>query len=121
MRTHHCGRLLPTILVASLTLGGCDWFEEKILERGPGERLYNKHCASCHGMDGRGNTVRGMGNPLNDLLDEPKYGAEPETMENLVRQGVFAEMPSYPELNDLQVRQIIDHVLKLRGDSRRSG
>ena len=39
----------------------------------------------------------------------------------VVRDGVFAEMPAHPELTPLEVRQIVDHVLKLQGTSRRPG
>jgi hypothetical protein len=31
---------------------------------------------------------------------------------------VFGEMPAHDELTDEQVRQIVDHILKLRGENR---
>ena len=122
-------RRIPTVslaysalLAAALALAACDAIEDKLVRREPGERLYRRLCSDCHGLDGRGNTALGMGKDYADLVDDiSKYGAEAGTMENLVRDGVFAEMPAHPELTSQEVRQIVDHVLKLRGQSRGPG
>ncbi len=99
---------------------GCEAIESSLLRRPPGERLYRKLCADCHGIDGSGNTPLGMANPLNDLIDGNwKHGNDPGTMEVIVRDGVIGSMPAHPELSDLEVRQVVDHVLKLGGRSRR--
>ena len=122
-------RRIPTVslaysalLAAALALAACDAIEDKLVRREPGERLYRRLCSDCHGLDGRGNTALGMGKDYANLVDDiSKYGTESGTMENLVRDGVFAEMPAHPELTSQEVRQIVDHVLKLRGESRRPG
>jgi mono/diheme cytochrome c family protein len=36
---------------------------------GPGQRLYNAKCASCHGKDGRGQTEMGRKTQVKDLTD----------------------------------------------------
>ena len=108
------------LLIAALALAACDAIEDKLTNREPGERMYRRLCADCHGLDGRGNTALSMGKDFANLIDGvSKYGVEPGSMENLVRDGVFAEMPAHPELTPLQVRQIVDHVLKRQGTSRR--
>ena len=112
-------RLLSLAALAGAALG-CEAMENSLLRRPPGERLYRKHCADCHGIDGSGNTPLGMANPLNDLVDETwRYGSDPGSIEGIVRNGVLGSMPAHPELSDLEVRQVVDHVLKLGGRSRR--
>ena len=111
--------LYTASLVGTMGLVACDSLEDLLVKRPPGEKLYRKLCADCHGLDGAGNTPRGMGNPNNDLTDGAwKYGSDPGSWETIVRQGVFGEMPAHDELTDDQVRQIVDHILKLRGENR---
>jgi cytochrome c oxidase cbb3-type subunit 3 len=112
-------RLAYAAFAAALLVTACDSVEDYFVKRPPGEKLYRKLCADCHGLDGAGNTPRGMGNPNNDLTDGAwKYGGDAGSMESIIRQGVFGEMPAHDELTDEQVRQIVDHVLKLRGETR---
>jgi mono/diheme cytochrome c family protein len=112
-------RLLYAAIAGALVFTACDSVEDFIVKRPPGERMYRKLCADCHGIDGAGNTPRGMGNPNNDLTDAAwKYGGDAGSIEAIIRTGVFGEMPAHDELTDEQVRQIVDHVLKLRGESR---
>ncbi|HVT19033.1 MAG TPA: c-type cytochrome [Thermoanaerobaculia bacterium] len=86
-----------------------------------GESLYREHCADCHGVDGAGNTVKGMGSPFADLLDNNwKYGGDDGSMGNIIREGVFGSMPAYKEkLTDQQIRAIIGHIRVLRGEKTR--
>jgi mono/diheme cytochrome c family protein len=41
---------------------------------GPGQRLYNAKCSSCHGKDGKGDTEMGRKTLVKDLTD-PKVQA----------------------------------------------
>ena len=112
-------RLVFAVLAGAVVLTACDSVEDIFVKRAPGEKLYRKLCADCHGLDGAGNTPRGMGNPNNDLTDPFwKYGGDAGSIENIIRTGVFGEMPAHDELTDEQVRQVVDYVLKLRGESR---
>jgi len=112
-------RLVFAVLAGAVVLTACDSVEDIFVKRTPGEKLYRKLCADCHGLDGAGNTPRGMGNPNNDLIDGNwKYGGDAGSIENIIRTGVFAEMPAHEELTDAEVRQVVDYVLKLRGESR---
>jgi cytochrome c oxidase cbb3-type subunit III len=121
-RTPAVALVYTALLAAALALAACDAIEDKIVRREPGERLYRRLCSDCHGLDGRGNTALSMGKDYANIIDDiAKYGIDTGTMENLVRDGIFAEMPAHPELTSQEVRQIVDHVLKLRGTSRRPG
>jgi len=111
-------RLSAPVLVL-LAGARCDFVQDKVLHRTPGEKLFTHLCADCHGENGRGNTPRAIGNPNADLMDDSwKYGGDPGSIERIIRQGVFGEMPAHPELKDEEVHQIVDHLLKLRRESR---
>lgn len=113
------GLAVAAVGAALLALSACAAVEDIFVQRSPGEKLYRKLCSDCHGLDGAGNTVQGMGNPNNDLTDPFwKYGGDPGSMEAVVRDGVFAQMPAHPELSGEQIKSIVDHVLKLRGETR---
>ncbi len=109
-------RLTAPLLV--LVAGSrCDLIEDKILRRTPGEKLYSRLCANCHGENGRGNTPRAIGNPNADLMDDLwKYGDDRGSIQRIITQGVFGEMPAHPELKGAEVDQIIDHLHKLRAN-----
>lgn len=106
------------LLLASLTLGACS---DLFPHRSAGEKLYRKHCAECHGVDGSGNTPRFMGNGWADLRDSNwKLGGDPSSVANTIRTGVFGQMPGYAQqLSDAEIRQIVDHVRVLRGEKAR--
>lgn len=106
-------------MLSALALLACDELDDRVFHRTPGEKLYRKLCADCHGIDGRGNTPKGIGNAFCDLTDNSwKTSGDTGTMALVIRQGEFGEMPAHPELTDQQVKQIVDHILKLRGESR---
>jgi cytochrome c oxidase cbb3-type subunit 3 len=100
-------------------LGGCD---QLFPHRSEGEKLYREHCADCHGLDGRGNTVREMGQPYADLTDDDwKFGGDDDSIANAIREGSFGLMPSYREtLNDMQVQALVAYlkVLRLRASGK---
>jgi cytochrome c oxidase cbb3-type subunit 3 len=108
-------RRLPLALLAAALplLAGC-------VERSLGETLYRQHCAACHGLDGSGNTPRYMGNNWANLLDGSwKSGAGDEfSIQAVVREGVFGQMPANDSLTDDEVQAIVDWVFYLRGESR---
>jgi len=109
-------RLLP-LLVAAALVAGCD---QLLPRRTPGEKLYRKLCAECHGLDARGNTPRFMGNPWADLRDDHwrHGGGDPGAIRAVIVEGVFGSMPAHPELTHQQLRELIDYLLTLRGETR---
>ena len=92
--------------------GGC-------LNRSPGETLWRKHCADCHGIDGAGNTPRYMGNPWANVIDGSwKSGGDQYTIETTIREGVFGQMPGNTQLTAEEMTQIVDYLYYLRGETR---
>ena len=103
--------LLATLAVA---VSGCQFFEPK----DPGERIYRRQCASCHGVDGRGNTARYMGNEWADPTDNSRrQHGDDGSSETVSREGVFGKMPARNELTREEMRALLDYLRKLRGEA----
>ena len=94
-------------------LGGCS---KLFPHRAPGEQLYVDHCADCHGLDGRGNTAREMGQPYADLTDDVwKFGGDDTSIANAIREGSFGLMPGFQQqLNDQQIQELVAYLRVLR-------
>jgi cbb3-type cytochrome c oxidase subunit III len=105
--------LLGLLAGALALLGGCD---QLFPHRSPGERLYLDNCADCHGVDGRGNTVREMGQPYADLTDDVwKFGGDDTSVANAIREGSFGLMPAFQEkLSDQQIQALVSYLKVLR-------
>jgi mono/diheme cytochrome c family protein len=85
----------------------------------PGEKLWRKHCADCHGLDGAGNTPLFMANPWADLTDDRwrAFGGDRSGLEATIREGVFGEMPAFDQLTTAEMRALLDHLAVLRGET----
>jgi len=70
-----------------------------------GARLYERHCAACHGLDGQG----GVGIPL--ALPSFQAAVSDDFLFTTIRHGRPGRvMPSFKTLSDAQVRAIIVHL-----------
>jgi mono/diheme cytochrome c family protein len=86
--------------------------------RSEGEKLWRKHCADCHGLDGAGNTPRYMGTPGADLRDDAwRFGSDRSSVETVVREGIFGQMPAFDQLTNAEMRAMLDYFYQLRGES----
>lgn len=99
--------------LAGVLLGGCS---KLFPHRAPGEQLYVDHCADCHGLDGRGNTAREMGQPYADLTDDVwRFGGDDTSIANAIREGSFELMPGFQQqLNDQQIQELVTYLRVLR-------
>ena len=99
--------------LAGVLLGGCG---KLFPHRAPGEQLYVDHCADCHGLDGRGNTAREMGQAYADLTDDVwKFGGDDTSIANAIREGSFGLMPGFQQqLNDQQIQELVAYLRVLR-------
>ncbi|MES2869083.1 MAG: cytochrome c [Pseudomonadota bacterium] len=91
-----------------------------------GAELYSGYCASCHQPNGQGsanqaypslfhNTATGLPNPAN-LIAAILYGVERQEGANHVLMPRFDEMSYVAQLNDQQVADISNYVLKTFGN-----
>ena len=70
-----------------------------------GAALFSKHCASCHGHNGKG----GMGVPL--ALDSFQSSVSDDYLTKTIRFGRPGRvMPGFNHLSDAQIKAIVKHV-----------
>lgn len=107
--------LFALAVTAAVVLAGCD--DLPLLKRSQGEKVWRKHCATCHGIQGTGETPGFMGEQYASLVDDNwRAGGNDGAMESVIRQGVFGKMPGFPQLTPEEVRAVIDHIHALRGE-----
>lgn len=80
------------------------------------EANWNKHCASCHGKDGSGETRMGKKAGAKDYRD-PKVQAEikPEEAFKKVKEGLKEEgkekmKPFADKLSDEEIKALVEHI-----------
>lgn len=72
-----------------------------------GKRIFERHCALCHGMDGKGG--RGPGLNRAQLLHAPDDTA----LKSLVAEGIAPEMPGAWFLSEEEVTKVAAYVRSL--------
>lgn len=106
-----CGRLALACAALLPLLAGC------FPGGSPEERLYRRHCASCHGVDGGGG-VRYQANEGANLLDDTwKYGSDRSELEYSLLNEEIAEHTQWG-FTSQERQQLVNQVLALRGESR---
>lgn len=74
-----------------------------------GEKLFRRHCAECHGLDGRGR------DKAPDLHSAVVQSASAGTLYWFLRNGNLKEgMPSWSRLPDQQRWQLVTYIQTLR-------
>ena len=104
-------RLAAVLWILLPLLAGC------LPRRSAGERLYRRHCGSCHGVDGGGGVMY-QADEGADLLDETwKYGSDPSEIENSLLNEEVRKHTTWDFTNQ-ERQQLVDHILALRGERR---
>lgn len=108
----------PVLFAALLSFGTILAACHELRSRSPEERLWRKFCADCHGLDGRGNTPKYMGNPAADLTDDywKSFSGDRYGWEQAIREGIPGQMPPNDQLSDEEVRLILRYLAELRGE-----
>lgn len=96
------------LLLALLSVGllGCQESSTATASAGPnGARLFQTHCAACHGDNGNG----GVGVPL--TLPDFQYGVDDRFLRMTIRHGRPGRvMPAFTELSDAEVEALVKHI-----------
>ncbi|HSN71166.1 MAG TPA: cytochrome-c oxidase, cbb3-type subunit III, partial [Steroidobacteraceae bacterium] len=80
-----------------------------------GKTQFDVLCASCHGVDGKGNNLLGAPNLTDDTW---LYGSSPEAIRETIVQGRNNQMPAHLDLlGETRVRLLAAYVLKLSGEA----
>lgn len=80
------------------------------------QALWNQHCVSCHGKDGKGQTKAGRKAGVKDQTD-PQYqaGLTDEKMFTAIKQGLKEDgkekmKPFADKLKDEEIKALVAHV-----------
>ena len=88
-----------------------------------GKKLYARHCASCHGPNGKGDGGMALsGGTPSDLTDETwDYGSTDGEIFVAIKEGVSADMLAYKEkLNDKQLWQVVTFLRSIGAKAKES-
>jgi len=78
-----------------------------------GKTIYKRHCASCHGPNGKGDGGMALsGGTPSDLTDDTwDYGSTDGEIFVAIRDGVSSDMLAYKEkLNEKQIWQVVNFI-----------
>jgi cbb3-type cytochrome c oxidase subunit III len=81
-----------------------------------GKKLYQRHCAPCHGKSAKGDGGMSLsGGTPSDLTDETwDYGSTDGEIFVSIRDGVSADMLAYKDkLNEKQIWQVVHYLRSL--------
>ncbi len=86
-----------------------DLQEEELVMRTAGG-VFDRHCAACHGTDGRGQAML-----FPDLMDDKwQWGGNPAQIEHSIRAGRQAVMPAWGmALGDAGLKYVISYIRSL--------
>jgi mono/diheme cytochrome c family protein len=78
--------------------------------------LYARHCASCHGGDGRSRTAKGRQTHARNIADAGwQNDVSDERIFNSINNGRGAKMPKFEhKLSESQIDQLVTYVRQLK-------
>lgn len=97
--------------------------ESTMLGEKDGAALFARHCAVCHGAQGRGDGILSKAwlRPPANLVDGPFIWSRPgedqrDRMARVIKYGMIGtDMPGHEALNDEQIVALVAELLRLRG------
>jgi mono/diheme cytochrome c family protein len=106
------GRLAATLGILLPLLAGCQ------PGGSAGERLYRRHCDTCHGVDGGGGILYLADEGANLLDDAWRYGGDRTSIEFTLLEERVPKHPTW-DLTNQEIQQLVDHILvDIRGERR---
>jgi len=84
------------------------------------KEVWEKDCAKCHGVDGKGDTKMGKKLDIKDLTDAKVQAAKDEEFAKAIKEGVKEKdtdkvrMKAFSDLNDSDVKALVAYVRGLK-------
>jgi len=91
------------------------WFvpPRSVAQTGPGEDIYRAKCASCHGLDGAGQTAMGRALKIRDLRSEDVQKQTDADLIRILAKGKN-KMPAFDgKLKKEQIEQLVVYLREL--------
>lgn len=116
----HPRSFFPIGRLSVLTLLACATFTSSQLTAADVAENWSKHCASCHGKDGKGQTKAGKISGAKDMTD-PAYQAAlkddkmfTSVKNGMKEKGVDVMKPFANKLTDDEIKALLAHVRSLK-------
>jgi glucose/arabinose dehydrogenase len=92
----------PALLLLAVVLAVPAWAQNPPAVRRDAGRLYQQHCAACHGRNLQGGLAPSM------LDDQWTHGSTDEDLARIIREGVPDAMQGFSEeLNEAEIRSLV--------------
>ena len=115
MRTWSLAFLISSILLACFVVSA----NQRSRKSQTAPQLYRRHCASCHGTNGRAQTSKGKFSHARDLTDDKWHDdVTDERIFNSIMNGrnVRGNMPAFSDkLNEKEADSLVSFVRKFKG------
>ena len=104
---------IKSILILSLLLAG------SVASQADTAENWKKHCAKCHGPDGRGDTKMGKKAGVKDMTTaeyqtELKDDKAVTSIKQGIKEGKQEKMKPNPALSDAEVKDLIAHIRQFK-------
>jgi cytochrome c oxidase cbb3-type subunit 3 len=115
MRTSSLAFLVVTVLLACFAVSA----NQRNKNARTASALFGRHCASCHGTDGRAKTSKGKFSHARNLTETQwQSDVTDERIFNSIMNGrnVRGNMPAFSDkLNEKEVESLVSFVRKFKG------
>jgi cytochrome c553 len=87
---------------------------------GDAKETWEKDCAKCHGVDGKGDTKMGKKLEIKDLTDAKVQASKDEELAKAIKDGVKEKdsdkvrMKAFSDLSDSDVKALVAYVRGLK-------
>ena len=104
------------LVLVTVPAGRAEYSESWSAPAKSSAELYAKHCASCHGKDGRAKTFKAKFNHARDLTDSTwQSDVSDERIFNSITNGRGKKMPAYgKKLSQTEIEGLISFVRAFR-------
>ncbi|HEV2208693.1 MAG TPA: c-type cytochrome [Verrucomicrobiae bacterium] len=85
---------------------------------GDAKETFEKDCAKCHGVDGKGDTKMGKKLEIKDLTDAKIQGTKDADLAKAIKEGIKdgdkVRMKAFADLSDDEVKALVAYVHNLK-------
>lgn len=114
-RNNSESKLMKKLVVIGLALAAAGALSA---HAGDAKETFEKDCAKCHGVDGKGDTKMGKKLEIKDLTDAKIQGTKDADLAKAIKEGIKdgdkVRMKAFADLSDDEVKALVAYVHSLK-------
>lgn len=114
-RNNSESKLMKKLVVIGLALAAAGALSA---HAGDAKETFEKDCAKCHGVDGKGDTKMGKKLEIKDLTDAKIQGTKDADLAKAIKEGIKdgdkVRMKAFADLSDDEVKALVAYVHNLK-------